>query len=463
MAEMAKITDTPIEHDGEQAKVESWRLHVLIEAGYPLALAEQLAASEADLHTASSCVEGLLTGRRGPDPALTSRARRRLTAVKARPTLYGDRKVYPVSVFNSAVARLRRPAARGLGRGRGDRAPPQPGLGVGLPDAQGSPRRAPACRSRSRAAGSTASSHAGGRGSGAREGQPELYEARGSFAFRATTIERFGLGEHLAALERLKASSPRGLFAAERKRPLPRFPRAVGLLTGADAAARATSSLQRRHGSRPRTSSSSRPASRVRAPRPDRRRPASARRASRRSTSSSWPGVAAASRISSRSRRRPWCAPFAACPVPVVSAVGHEQDTPLCDLAADVRAATPTAAVRLVLPDLDELARDARPLASGARDGCAPPGRASPATPRRDAIACAPRRACSSSDARRRSRRRARGCARSRRRRRCSADTRSSARTARVLRDAATVTVGDEVDVELAAGALAARVEEVHP
>jgi exodeoxyribonuclease VII large subunit len=41
----------------------------------------------------------------------------------------------------------------------------------------------------------------------------------------------------------------------------------------------------------------------------------------------------------------------------VVSAVGHEQDTPLCDLAADVRASTPTAAARLVVPDASELRR----------------------------------------------------------------------------------------------------------
>ena len=41
-----------IEDTSERAKVESWRLHVLIEAGYPLSLAERLAVSEADLHRA---------------------------------------------------------------------------------------------------------------------------------------------------------------------------------------------------------------------------------------------------------------------------------------------------------------------------------------------------------------------------------------------------------------------------
>ena len=41
----------------ERAKVESWRLHVLIEAGYPISLAERVAHSEADLHVAVELVE----------------------------------------------------------------------------------------------------------------------------------------------------------------------------------------------------------------------------------------------------------------------------------------------------------------------------------------------------------------------------------------------------------------------
>jgi hypothetical protein len=51
------MSDTEtIERPSERAKVESWRLHVLIEAGYPLPLAERLAASEADLHRAVELV-----------------------------------------------------------------------------------------------------------------------------------------------------------------------------------------------------------------------------------------------------------------------------------------------------------------------------------------------------------------------------------------------------------------------
>ena len=58
---MAETTETElhVEDESERAKVEGWRLHVLIEAGFPLHLAERLAASEADLHT---CVDLLRQG-----------------------------------------------------------------------------------------------------------------------------------------------------------------------------------------------------------------------------------------------------------------------------------------------------------------------------------------------------------------------------------------------------------------
>jgi hypothetical protein len=59
---MDELTTVEPERD-ERAKVESWRLHVLIEAGYPLPLAERIAQSEADLHEA---VE--LVGSRGCAP-----------------------------------------------------------------------------------------------------------------------------------------------------------------------------------------------------------------------------------------------------------------------------------------------------------------------------------------------------------------------------------------------------------
>jgi hypothetical protein len=53
MSELIQLTPPP---ETERAKVESWRLHVLIEAGYPLPLAERLAHSEADLHLAVDLV-----------------------------------------------------------------------------------------------------------------------------------------------------------------------------------------------------------------------------------------------------------------------------------------------------------------------------------------------------------------------------------------------------------------------
>ena len=53
--DMGETTEIAL-FESERSKVESWRLHVLIEAGYPLALAERLAASDADLHRAVELV-----------------------------------------------------------------------------------------------------------------------------------------------------------------------------------------------------------------------------------------------------------------------------------------------------------------------------------------------------------------------------------------------------------------------
>ena len=99
-------------------------------------------------------------------------------------------------------------------------------------------------------------------------GRPELYEQRGEIRLKVLTIERYGIGAHLATLERLKQKlAGEGLFAADRKRALPRFPRLIGLVTGNDAAAKRdvlTHIVQRFP---PQTSSSPRPTSRARGPR----------------------------------------------------------------------------------------------------------------------------------------------------------------------------------------------------
>src|SRR5437870_3246529 len=187
-------------------------------------------------------------------------------------------------------------------------------------------------------------------------GRPELWESRGDFRLRALSIERFGLGEHLAALERLKKKlAAEGLFAPERKRPLPRIPRRIGLVTGNDAAAKrdVVAGITARF-----------PPARllvaetyVQGPR------AATAIVDALAALSAEPEidvVIVARGGGSFEDLLPWSderlvRAITACPVPVVSAVGHEQDTPLCDLAADVRASTPTAAARLVVPDLSEL------------------------------------------------------------------------------------------------------------
>ena len=187
-------------------------------------------------------------------------------------------------------------------------------------------------------------------------GRPELYEARGEFRLRALSVERFGIGAHLAAIERLKAKlAGEGLFAEERKRQLPRLPRRIGLVTGNDAAAKrdVLATIGARF-----------PPARVLVAETYVQGPKAAPAiidALRRLCEEPEIDVLVLARGGGSFED---LLPFsderlvravASCPVPIVLAVGHEQDTPLCDLAADVRASTPTAAGKLVVPDLHEL------------------------------------------------------------------------------------------------------------
>jgi len=202
-------------------------------------------------------------------------------------------------------------------------------------------------------------------------GRPELFEARGDFRLRALSLERFGLGDHLAALERLKKKlAAEGLF--ERKRPLPFLPRRIGLVTGNDAAAKqdVIATITARF-----------PAARLVVAETYVQGPlaaASMIEALRAVSNAPEVDVVVLSRGGGSFED---LLPFsderlvraiAASPVPVVSAVGHEQDTPLCDLAADARASTPTAAARLVVPDAaalrERLDRTRAGLARGARN-----------------------------------------------------------------------------------------------
>ncbi len=183
-------------------------------------------------------------------------------------------------------------------------------------------------------------------------GKPVFYTGRGTFSLRVTDIRAVGIGELLARIERLRRLlDAEGLFDPRLKRPIPFLPSTIGLITGRASAAE--------H---------------------DVIAVASAR----------WPAVRFAVRNTvvqgpnavpqivdelraldadpevdvivlargggSVEDLLPFsdetlCRAIAACTTPVISAVGHEPDNPLCDLVADLRAATPTDAAKRLVPD----------------------------------------------------------------------------------------------------------------
>ena len=193
--------------------------------------------------------------------------------------------------------------------------------------------------------------------------KPDFWVGRGQLTMTAYDVRAVGVGALLARLEQLRATlAAEGLFAAERKRPLPFLPSRVGLVTGRESAAErdVVDNARRR-----------------------------------------WPAVAfaienvavqgpyAASEVIAAIRRLDAdpsvdvivvargggsvedLLPFsdeglvravAACLTPIVTAIGHETDAPLVDHVADRRASTPTDAAKLVVPDVSEESQRIRQL-----------------------------------------------------------------------------------------------------
>lgn len=187
------------------------------------------------------------------------------------------------------------------------------------------------------------------------EGDVQIYAPRGSYQLIVSGVRQAGIGALQEAFEMLKRTlAQEGLFDAARKRPLPSYPLRIGVVTSETGAAfqDIRSTLERRW-----------PLARLIL------HPAAVQ------------GVGAAAQIVAgieHFRRNPvdvlivgrgggsledlW--PFneeavaraiAACPIPVISAVGHETDFSISDFVADVRAATPTQAVILATPDIRDL------------------------------------------------------------------------------------------------------------
>ena len=182
-----------------------------------------------------------------------------------------------------------------------------------------------------------------------------FYTPTGRLSLNAKEIRQVGVGELLARLEALKKMlAAEGLFATERKKPLPFLPRKIGLICGrASAAEKDVKENAKRR----------------------------------------WPavlfetrevavqGADAVIQVSAALKELDAdpeidviiitrgggsfedLLPFsdeglvrlaASCKKPIVSAIGHEQDTPLLDLVADLRASTPTDAAKRVVPDIRE-------------------------------------------------------------------------------------------------------------
>jgi exodeoxyribonuclease VII large subunit len=185
--------------------------------------------------------------------------------------------------------------------------------------------------------------------------KPEFNAAKGSFALSAAQIRSVGIGDLLARIERLRtALAAEGLFAAERKRPLPFLPKSVGLICGRDSAAERDVRQNAAHRW---------PAVRFRVEHVAVQGPHASEEVigalQRLDADPAVEVIIIARGGGSLEDLLPFSdeelvRAVAGCVTPVVSAIGHEQDVPLLDLVADVRASTPTDAARRAVPDVAE-------------------------------------------------------------------------------------------------------------
>lgn len=192
-------------------------------------------------------------------------------------------------------------------------------------------------------------------------GKATVWEGRGSLQFIVDSVKEAGVGTLQQQFEALKARlAAEGLFAPARKRPIPRFPQSVALVTSATGAV--IQDMRHRLEQR---------APWIRAylyPVQVQGKGAELgiARALEQLGNPGRYGMPAVDYIiiarGGGSLEDLWCfneevlaRAIAACPVPVVSAVGHETDFTIADFVADLRAPTPTAAIELTTPDAAEL------------------------------------------------------------------------------------------------------------
>lgn len=195
-------------------------------------------------------------------------------------------------------------------------------------------------------------------GEGARiiaHAKPDFYPGRGTLSLRADEVRQVGLGELLARLEKVKTLlAAEGLFDPARKRRPPFLPRRIGLVTGrASAAERDVLTNARRRW----------PAVEFRVVPVAVQGPSAVvqivEALTRLDEDPEVDVIILARGGGSVEDLLPFsdetlCRAVFACRTAVISAIGHETDTPLVDFVADIRASTPTDAAKRAVPDLAE-------------------------------------------------------------------------------------------------------------